>query len=375
MDNPFKKILSEGLSFFNSQKTESVIGIDIGSSAIKVVQIKKKNGKAVLETYGALALGPYGKLDVGQVTNFTSDVVGQALVDVLKETNVTTKDGAVAIPSASSLIFTIELPSMVSDADIPAVVPTEARKFIPVPITEVSLDWFEVPKREMVYEDPSVTEGSVKDERREVLVAAIHNDTIEKYRDIIKRADVNAGFFEIEVFSSIRSTLGREVGATMIMDLGASKTKLIIVDYGVVRNFHIVNRGAQDITSSLSKSLNISFTQAEDLKREYGLGGGAPDPNVTEVVRLGLDYVFNETQSVLLNYEKKYNRNVGKIILIGGGALTRGIEQHARESFRSEVVLGHPFGRTEAPAFLEQILQATGPEFAVAVGLALRKLQ
>ena len=375
MDNPFKKILSEGLSFFNSQKTESVIGIDIGSSAIKVVQIKKKNGKAVLETYGALALGPYGKLDVGQVTNFTSDVVGQALVDVLKETNVTTKDGAVAIPSASSLIFTIELPSMVSDADIPAVVPTEARKFIPVPITEVSLDWFEVPKREMVYEDPSVVEGSVKDERREVLVAAIHNDTIEKYRDIIKRADVNAGFFEIEVFSSIRSTLGREVGATMIMDLGASKTKLIIVDYGVVRNFHIVNRGAQDITSSLSKSLNISFTQAEDLKREYGLGGGAPDPNVTEVVRLGLDYVFNETQSVLLNYEKKYNRNVGKIILIGGGALTRGIEQYARESFRSEVVLGHPFGRTEAPAFLEQILQATGPEFAVAVGLALRKLQ
>ena len=111
------------------------------------------------------------------------------------------------------------------------------------------------------------------------------------------------------------------------------------------------------------------------MKREYGLGGGAPDPIVTEVVRLGLDYVFNETQSVLLNYEKKYNRNVGKIILIGGGALTRGIEQYARESFRSEVVLGHPFGRTEAPAFLEQILQATGPEFAVAVGLALRKLQ
>ena len=375
MDNPFKKILSEGLSFFNSQKVESVIGVDIGSSAIKVVQIKKKNGKAVLETYGALALGPYGKLEVGQVTNFSADGIGQALIYVLKGTNVTTTDGAVSIPSSASLIFTIELPSMVSDADIPAVVPTEARKFIPVPITEVSLDWFEVPKREMVYEDPSVEEGSVKDEKREVLVAAIHNDTIEKYRDIIKRADVNAGFFEIEVFSSIRSTIGREVSATMIMDLGASKTKLIIVDYGVVRSFHIVNRGAQDITSSLSKSLNISFTQAEDIKREYGLGGGAPDANVTEVVRLGLDYVFNEAQSVLLNYERKYNRNVGKIILIGGGALTRGIEQYARESFRSEVVLGHPFGRTEAPAFLEQILQATGPEFAVAVGLALRKLQ
>ena len=375
MDNPLKKIFQGGLSsFFKSETTGSVIGIDVGASSIKVVQMKKKGGKAILETYGALALGPYAQYDVGQATNLSSDVLGTALTDVLRETNVTTKVGALSIPSAASLIFTVDLPVSVSDAELASIIPTEARKFIPVPISEVTLDWFQVPKQEMVYEDPS-SEGTSGETKREVLVAAIHNDTIAKYRDIIKRAEVEARFFEIEVFSAIRATLGREVAPVLIMDMGALKTKIIVVEYGVVRSFHIINRGAQDITLSLSKSLNIPFAQAEEIKRQYGIAGGAPDENVHEVIRLGLDYVFSEANNTVLAYERKSNRSISKVILIGGGALMRGLEAYAAENFRSTVELGHPFSKTEAPAFLDQILQATGPEFAVAVGLALRSLQ
>jgi type IV pilus assembly protein PilM len=375
MDNPFKKIISGGLSLFKNTQGESVIGIDIGTSSIKVVQLKKKNGKAVLETYGALSLGPYAELAVGQVTNLSSDKLAQAITDVLRETSATTKDSAISIPSSASLIFTIELPSSIKESDIKSTVPTEARKYIPVPISEVSLDWWAIPKKQESFEDSTDPNAKINEEKNEVLVVAIHNDTIAKYQEVVKKADIQASFFEIEIFSAVRSCFGHEMASVLLMDFGASKTKLSIVEHGVVRSFHIVNRGSQDLTMSLSKSLAITFEKAEQLKREFGLSINAEDHNISEICRLGLDYIFSESNSVVLNYEKKYNKTISKVIITGGGTLLKGFPEYATSNFRSPVELGNPFAKTEAPAFLEQILSQTGPEFAVALGLALRKLQ
>ena len=84
MDNPFKKIFSN-FNLFGSSGGDSAVGIDIGSSAIKVVEIKKRGSKAVLETYGAIALGSYGDVDIGRVTNLPVDKIVEALKEVLKQ--------------------------------------------------------------------------------------------------------------------------------------------------------------------------------------------------------------------------------------------------------------------------------------------------
>ncbi len=359
----------------SSDTEESVVGIDIGTSSIKVVQLKKKKGKAVLETYGALSLGPYGELDVGQVTNLSLDKVSQALTDVLRESNITTTSSAFSIPSSASLIFIVELPAQVMEKDYPTIVPTEARKYIPVPISEVSIDWWEIPRVESEFMGDSEAPENATLTKKEVLVVAIHNDALTKYREILKKLPLEASFFEIEVFSSVRATFGHELSSVLIMDLGASKTKLSIVEHGVMREFHIVNRGGADITTSLSKSLGVPYPKAEEMKRKWGLAGNPDDKAVAEIARISVDYIFAETQSVILNYEKKYNRSINKIILTGGGALLRGILPAAEGTFRSEVVLGNAFSKVEAPVFLAPVLESTGPEFAVAVGLALRKLQ
>ena len=78
---------------------------------------------------------------------------------------------------------------------------------------------------------------------------------------------------------------------------------------------------------------------------------------------------------MVLNYERKYGKTLGKIVLVGGGSALKGLADLAQQSFQTPVVAGHPFSKTEAPAFLEKILEETGPEFAVAVGVALRRLQ
>ena len=142
------KVSTSALNNVMQTKSDSVIGIDIGTSAIKVVQIKKREGRAVLETYGAIALGPYADLPAGKVTNLDNEKLLPAITELLKASGVNTKETAFAIPSAASLIFIVEIPERLSEKEYDSVIQTEARKFIPVPIAEVTLDWWVIPERD-----------------------------------------------------------------------------------------------------------------------------------------------------------------------------------------------------------------------------------
>jgi len=271
MDNPFKKILNSASGLFASNSSDSAVGIDIGSSAIKIVEIKKKKGKAVLETYGSISLGSYGEVDLGRVTNLPIEKIVEALKEVLKQSGVVTTSAALSIPVQSSLIFTIELPAQIKESEISSIVSTEARKYIPVPITEVTLDYFLLPQKEPTFEEANNPDASlVQAEKNEVLVVAIQNDAVAKYRTIVSQAQLAAGFFEIEIFSSIRANLEHELSLVLLMDFGASHTKLSLVEFGMVKGFHTINRGSADISDSISKSLSIPFAKAEQFKKDFG---------------------------------------------------------------------------------------------------------
>ena len=376
MDNPFKKILNSASGLFASVSSDSAVGIDIGSSAIKIVEIKKKKGKAVLETYGSISLGSYGDVDIGRVTNLPTEKIVEALKEVLKQSGVVTASAALSIPVQSSLIFTIELPAQVKESEISSIVSTEARKYIPVPITEVTLDYFLLPQKEPSFEEENNPENSLSQtEKNEVLVVAIQNDAVSKYRTIVSQAQLEAGFFEIEIFSSIRANLEHELSLVLLMDFGASHTKLSLVEFGMVKGFHTINRGSSDISDSISKALSIPFAKAEQMKKDFGLFENPEEKGLAEIIKVHMDYIFSETNNVLLGYEKKYGRAVSKVILSGGGSLLKGLKETAENNFHAEVEIGHPFSKVAAPEFLEKVFETGGPDFAVSLGLALRKLQ
>ena len=373
--NPFKKLFGSA-NLFSSGSGDHALGIDIGTSAIKVVEIKKKGAKAVLETYGAIALGPYADEDVGRVTNLPIEKTVEALREVLKQAGVTTNSAALAIPVQQSLIFTVELPPQVKENEIASIIPNEARKYIPVPITEVTLDYFILPEKEPNFLEANPTEPAAgSGGKTEVLVVALQNDAVSKYRSIVSECALSASFFEIEIFSSVRANFEHELSLVLLLDFGASSTKLTLVEFGMVKGYHTIARGGADITESIAKSMSIPFSEAEKKKKEVGLSGAPAEKNLLDIIKIHLDYIFAETNSVLLSYERKYGRTVSKVILSGGGAMLRGLPEAATENFRVEVELGNPFGKVGAPSFLNKVLLATGPEFAVALGLALRKLQ
>ena len=160
----------------------------------------------------------------------------------------------------------------------------------------------------------------------------------------------------------------------MVVDMGAQATKLYILERGLLRASHIINRGSQDITLAISKSLSVTINEAENMKRSYGLKGGPEYKELTEVITVNLDYIFYEANAALFSYQKKYQKNISKVVLTGGGVLLKGFTDLAKVSFQTEVVYANPFGRLETPAFLNEQFAQAGPEFAVAIGCALRRL-
>lgn len=373
MQNPFRKLFG---GLFTRSSGESVLGVDVGSSSIKIIQLKKKGGGAVLETYGELALGPYSDLEIGQATNLSADKIAAALADLLTEANTTTKSGGISIPFSSSLVILIQMPAM-EEKQLVKMIPIEARKYIPVPISEVTLDWFIIPDSEKQLLDSVSGEDDKKKDKKsvDVLLVAIHNDVLTKYREIVKGANMSVNFFEIEIFSTIRSALIQTLSPVVIFDMGAATTKLYMVEYGIVKASHLINRGSQNITLSLSKALGMGIAQAEKYKREVGLLGTGDRKNANEAMLLVLDHIFAETNRFVLNYQKKFNKNIGQVVLTGGGSVLKGMLDLANKHLNTEVILADPFSKVETPAFLEQILKEVGPEFGVAVGIALRKLQ
>ena len=376
MSNNFLKNIFSGL-IKTGNGGDSAVGVDIGSSAIKVVEIKRKGGKAVLETYGSIALGPYNDQDAGRVTNLPVEKIILALKEVLKQSGVVNTSLALSVPIQSSLIFTIELPDQISANEIAAIVPTEARKYIPVPITEVSIDYFVLPKKEASFSEinSGANDSSSTKEKLSVLVVATQNDAVARCRSIASGCNLEASFFEIEIFSSIRANFEHELSPVLLIDFGASRTKLSIVEFGLVKSYHTIDRGGSDISNSIAESMSIPFSEAEKMKKEYGLLGNPSEASLADIIKAHTDYIFSETNNVLLGHEKKYNRTISKVIFTGGGSLLKGLREVAANNFQAEIEIGNPFSKVDAPEFLEKVLETMGPEFAVALGLALRKLQ
>lgn len=344
---------------------ESVLGVDIGTSSIKIVQVKQVKGSAVLETYGEIALGPYANAEVGQSVNPPIEKISEALTDVLRESNAVSKTGGFAVPLSGALINVITLPTKDKN-DLASMVPIEARKYIPVPVGEVTLDWFVIPEEEAHFLAAQNVEKN--ENSTDVLLVAIHNQVLEKLQAITELTSLTPQFFEVEPFSMGRASYEHTTMPTMVIDLGASSSRVYIVEFGIIDTAYTVNRGGQDLTLALAKSKGLTFTEAEAQKRDKGVAG-------SEAGAASLDFIFSEARRIFLSYQRKEGKPVSQIVLVGGGAALKGISEIASKYFDARVITGSPFDKLATPAFIGDVLKGAGPSFASAVGLALRALQ
>lgn len=356
-----------GLFSFGSK---SHVGIDVGTSSTRVVEVKKKGGDFELQNYGELKVsttnGQSYRLYKEDNLLLSTKAVADAVRAVKEESGIETKECSFSIPDFSTFFTTLELPVMDKE-ELPEAIRYEVRPYIPLPLSEINVEWL-------------VTEGEVSKTPLKLLVVAIPNDTIEQYQEIAKEADLEIKSLEPEIFSLVRSTVKKEDGVVALVDLGARSTTCSIVENGTVKLSHSFNRGGNQLTDTLASSLNIGYNEAREAKEKYGIAPGQVQVNgksvdVQKILMPLTDFILGEIKKVLRNFYQKEGKKVEKIVLAGGVSLMPGLRNYFVSETKTEIQVAEPFNNLKFDPNLKKALKRKGPSYAVAVGLALKGLK
>lgn len=356
--------------FSNTQNTSSashgVVGIDIGSSSIKVVELQEKKGVITLVTYGEVQLGPYAAKPLGESVNLEAKQEQEALVDVIRESAVKARDAVFAMPLSSSFVTNVSLDAD-ADAELGALVRIEARKVIPASLSEVTLDWAEV-------ESGTVKHKKNEKYKRDILIAAIQNSALERFKVLMQFAGLTKPPTEIECFSAIRGLYDTDEENMVLVDIGAVSSKLYIARKGLLMRMHRIRAGGTIATKRISEVLEVDFETAEQLK----YNADKKLDKFTDMKRAHnstYDRAFREFNQVLREYQDKTGIIFSSIHLSGGGALFPGTDAHLKEVLGRDVIMSNPFSKVAYPAFMEDTMKQIGPSFNVALGAALRAFE
>lgn len=338
--------------------SHSAVGIDLGSSSVKVTEIEATEQALTLRTYGELQLGPYASAALGDTVKLEQQKRIESIVDVIREAGVTTNTGVLAIPMAVSFMTVIPVATQNGD-DLGSKVAVEARKYIPMPLAEVAFDWTEL----------SAT--GTGENLREVLVAAIEHTTVREYTDVLEGVGMASQPSEIEIFSLIRALSRNDDTTVAFIDLGAQTAKLAITRGGTIERIHRVVAGGALISDRIAEARNISFEEAENLKRTY-TSDAEYATDVRKATTTVLDAPFQEFKRIIDQYESRIGEPIKRTVLAGGVSAYADITALTRDALGREVEVGNPFDKLAYPAFMEETLTHIAPSFAVSTGAALR---
>lgn len=338
----------------------SALGIDVGTSVLKVVELTRWGDRTTLKNYGEMsAVSLYDKPFRTAEKNsllLSGHDIARALKGILQEAGIKNRKAVFSIPDFSSFFTQFTIPSMTKE-EIAGAVQFEARRHVPMALSEVTFDW------ELVRGKPGTNE------ELEILLVAVPNETISQYQEIAREANLEMAGLEAEVFGLIRSSVGDDPRTIAILDIGAQSTTISIVVGGTLMNSHSVEVAGNTMTERISKSLEIPYAEAERRKLEGGMKVSADDLNV--VLPL-VDVVVMELKRSIQAFEQQEKKKVDRVLLGGGGANMGGMLTYFKESIKTDVEIVDPFRSVFYPPILEQRLAEIAPSYAVAVGMALR---
>ncbi len=352
----------------------SFLGIDIGTYAIRLVEVSSWAGRKKLESYGEIPASVLYKKpfrDFNKSTlSFSNDDIARAIQAVIQEAGMKSKKVALSIPDFSTFFTNLELPPM-TDREVPQAIKSEARRHIPLPLSEVTLDWQIMPF------DPNIDK---KKQKIKVLLAAVPNETINKYKSIVQKLNLEMIALEAEVFGLARSLISEEEKeAVALIDVGGRSTSCSIMYKGLLRVSYSFNVSGSGLIERLSKSLNINSEKSEKLMKQYGIMGEENNQEANQVkesLESPVSLMANEINDVCENFFSKEKKEVRKIIIGGGGALLPGLWQYFENKFPKKTVeIAHPFQQLHYPPILSEELKMMGAGYAVAIGMALKGLE
>ncbi len=360
MFNFFKKALPIG---------RGVLGVDIGTTSIKIAEMRSAKSKPHLVNYCILEdLGhlerPNTAFQTSTLKLFDREIIYYLRL-MMKRAGFATNKAVASLPTFSAFTTIIEMPLM-SAEEVAKTLSFKAGQYVPLPTSAITLDWVKIKE----------SEDEKGNKKQQIFLIAITNDHIDKYKLIFKQVGLELVALEIEGFSLARSLTANSDDSTLIVDMGARSTGLFVAQAGVLQFSSQTDFACASLTRTISSGLGINGRRAEDLKKQRGLIeiGLGPEQELSTLMKPILDVIISEAKRVKENYENSYRQEVKKVVLTGGGAQLLGIEDYFRKEMTMNVTKAEPFRNLLYPSRIDVLIKPLGTTLAVAIGAALREL-
>jgi type IV pilus assembly protein PilM len=347
------------------RRAKALVGLDIGSSAVKAIELKPAGKAYKVTAFGSEPVPPDSIVD-GAIID------GAAVVDAIRRLfdgrNIKTKEVAASLSGNAVIVKKISLPAM-TDAELAESIYWEAEQYIPFDIQDVNLDY-------QILDPGNAAAGKTT---MDVLLVAAKKEKIADYTGVIGQAGRNAVVVDVDAFAlqnAYEANYGIEPGAVvMLLNIGASATNINILQGDQSVFTRDISIGGNAYTEALQKDLNLPYEQADALKRGQNADAVSYD-DAKPVLRAVSENVILEIQKTFDFFKASAaNDQLTRIVVSGGASRAEGFLDMLAERFNAPVELFDPFKKVafDAKKFKLDAAEDVGPTVAVAVGLALRR--
>lgn len=334
-------------------------GLDIGTTAIRVVQLQGAGPVKNLVKYG------YAPLDT-KVAQSNAEADQRRLVDVLKEllsqSSVTTRNAVVGLPSGR-VFTTVADFDRLAPAELAKSIKYQAESLIPTPLAESTIDWAQI------------GDSPVDNNKVEVLLTSVSNEFVESRLDMLEGIGLNVIAFEPDSLAITRAVLAPEATSPqLVLDIGSLSTDLIVSMNGAPRLTRAIPTGLDALIKSAMQNLNIDQAQASQFVSKFGLSKDKLEGQVYQAIIGTVDVLINEIDKSIKFFQKRYGEGakLDRVIVTGAASALPEFPLYIANKFGVSVEIGNAWRNVSFAADRQNELLALSNHFGVAAGLAER---
>ncbi len=348
---------------FFKRKASSLVGLDISSTAVKLLELSQSGNRYRVESYSVVPLPPHA---VVEKSIADVEAVGAAINRAVKKSGTKAKYAAVAVAGSAVITKVITMPANLSEDEMESQIELEADQYIPYPLDEVNLDFQILGPSEKSPDSVDVLLAASRSENVDVRVAACELGGLTA-----KIVDVEAYAMET-AYGLIAPQLpeGGEGMTVAIVDVGATMTTLnVIHDFKIIYTREQVFGGKQ-LTEEIQRRYGLSYEEAGLAKKQ----GGLPDNYVPEVLKPFKDAMVQQvSRSLQFFFSSSQYNSVDHVVLAGGCASIPGIDELIEDKLGVATSVANPFANMSLSSRIKpQMLGADAPALMIACGLAMR---
>lgn len=332
-------------------------GLDIGSTAIRLVELRGGAGAKALVKYAYIPLEGNVALSEAKADQ---QKLGQAIAQLVSQARVSTNNVAVGIPSSRVFTMVAEVDRL-SPAELAKSIPLQADSLIPTPLAESKIDW-------------AIMGDSPTDKTKaEVLLTSVPNKFVEDRLDMLETIGLNVIAFEPDNLAMSRALAVPDNTPQLILDVGRNSTDLVILMGGLPHLTRSIPTGVEAIVKAATQNLNVDAKQAEQFVFKFGLSKDKLEGQVFQAIGGTVDILTTEIEKSIKFFETRYTgMKIQRIVVTGGASVIPEFPLYLANKFATNVEIGNAWRNVSFSAARQNELLAISNQFGVAVGLAER---